>query len=274
MMMNTSATNANYQYSSPAEQTNQGDHDAAAGGSPAPSPSTSPTMGGSTMANLSTTYSCYLSTLMVAPPSPASVSNSDDSSTSRRSRSNSITTETEATKTSSPKSDTTPSAVSQQALQPHPFFFYKDHSRDQDPDPLYPLVPPGKVPNFPAKMHAILSRQELTHIVAWLPHGRSWQILKPGEFELIVIPQVCSTLPFALLCFAYELMLLFHTQTHHSLIQTLCLIRTCSILNTPNMPALSVRPMDGDFIDSLKVPIEIRITIPNFCGDCLISAKA
>jgi hypothetical protein len=27
-----------------------------------------------------------------------------------------------------------------------PFFHYRDHSRDVDEDPLYPLVPPGRVP--------------------------------------------------------------------------------------------------------------------------------
>lgn len=37
-------------------------------------------------------------------------------------------------------------------------------------------------------MHAILSRPDLADIVAWMPHGRSWRVLKPREFEIRVIP--------------------------------------------------------------------------------------
>ena len=69
-----------------------------------------------------------------------------------------------------------------------PFFHYKDFSQEKDPDPLTPLTPPGRVPNFPAKMHAILSHPGLTDVVAWMPHGRSWRVLKPREFETSVIP--------------------------------------------------------------------------------------
>jgi hypothetical protein len=73
-------------------------------------------------------------------------------------------------------------------LQPAPYFYYKDYSEVPDPDPLSPLTPPGRVPNFPAKMHAILSRPDLVDIVSWMDHGRSWRVLKPREFEVRVIP--------------------------------------------------------------------------------------
>jgi len=73
-------------------------------------------------------------------------------------------------------------------LLPAPFFFYRDHSTEVDDDPLTPLTPLARVPNFPAKMHAILSRPDLADIVAWMPHGRSWRVLKPREFEIRVIP--------------------------------------------------------------------------------------
>ena len=72
-------------------------------------------------------------------------------------------------------------------MQPSPFFHYRNFSEVEDPDPLTPLTFPGRVPNFPAKMHAILSRPDLSDIVAWMPHGRSWRILKPREFEVRVI---------------------------------------------------------------------------------------
>lgn len=90
-----------------------------------------------------------------------------------------------------PPTGTPPSVKMSVEEQPclYPFFHYRDRSKDADPDPMYPLVPPGRVPNFPAKMHAILSRPDLEDIIAFMPHGRSWRVLKPREFELKVIPQ-------------------------------------------------------------------------------------
>eukprot|EP00522_Entomoneis_paludosa_P017196 CAMPEP_0172442956 /NCGR_PEP_ID=MMETSP1065-20121228/3281_1 /TAXON_ID=265537 /ORGANISM="Amphiprora paludosa, Strain CCMP125" /LENGTH=508 /DNA_ID=CAMNT_0013193003 /DNA_START=9 /DNA_END=1535 /DNA_ORIENTATION=- len=72
--------------------------------------------------------------------------------------------------------------------KPYPFYFYNDFSGEEDPDPLTPLIPPGRVPNFPAKLHSMLARQDLADIIAWMPHGRSWRVLKPREFEVRVIP--------------------------------------------------------------------------------------
>lgn len=73
--------------------------------------------------------------------------------------------------------------------QPYPFFYYKDFSTEEDPDPFMPLIAPGRVVNFVAKMHSVLSRPELADIVAWMPHGRAWKILKPREFEIRVLPE-------------------------------------------------------------------------------------
>ena len=73
-------------------------------------------------------------------------------------------------------------------LKPAPYFYYRDFSQIQDDDPLTPLTPLARLPNFPAKMHAILSRPDLADVVTWLPHGRSWKVLKPREFEIRVIP--------------------------------------------------------------------------------------
>ena len=38
-------------------------------------------------------------------------------------------------------------------------------------------------------MHAILTNPNLNDVVAWAPHGRSWCILKPREFEIRVLPK-------------------------------------------------------------------------------------
>ena len=69
-----------------------------------------------------------------------------------------------------------------------PYFFYRNFSDLSDPDPSKPITSPGRIPNFPAKMMAILSRPDLADIICWMPHGRSWKVLKPREFEVKVIP--------------------------------------------------------------------------------------
>ena len=45
---------------------------------------------------------------------------------------------------------------------PYPFYYYQDFSNEPDLDPSVPLTAPGRVPNFPAKMHAILSRDDFS----------------------------------------------------------------------------------------------------------------
>ncbi|KAL3922872.1 MAG: hypothetical protein SGILL_001973 [Bacillariaceae sp.] len=80
------------------------------------------------------------------------------------------------------------SGSSERPLQPFPYFSYRDFRHMPDPDPLTPLTAPGRVPNFPAKMHSILSRPDLADIISWMPHGRAWRVLKPREFEVRVIP--------------------------------------------------------------------------------------
>jgi len=67
-------------------------------------------------------------------------------------------------------------------LNPAPYFYYVDHSRDIDDDPLSPLSPALSVPNFVVKLHAILIRESLSDVIAWMPHGRSWKILNQVSF--------------------------------------------------------------------------------------------
>lgn len=45
-----------------------------------------------------------------------------------------------------------------------------------------------KDPPFPVKLQQILSNPDIQDIVFWLPHGRSWRILKQKAFEEKVIP--------------------------------------------------------------------------------------
>jgi hypothetical protein len=72
---------------------------------------------------------------------------------------------------------TGPSYREVRVLNPYPYFYYIDHSRDVDDDPLAPLSPAMSVPNFVIKLHAMLICESLSDVIAWMPHGRSWQIL-------------------------------------------------------------------------------------------------
>ena len=89
---------------------------------------------------------------------------------------------------SDPDDETEDTPAQGRELRQAPFFYYINFSQMEDDDPLTPLTPPGRVPNFPAKMHAILSRPDLAHIITWAPHGRSFRVLKPRQFEVRVIP--------------------------------------------------------------------------------------
>ncbi|KAG7350792.1 HSF-type DNA-binding protein [Nitzschia inconspicua] len=41
---------------------------------------------------------------------------------------------------------------------------------------------------FPVKLYALLSQPRLSHIISWMPHGRSWKVLNPREFEASILP--------------------------------------------------------------------------------------
>ena len=41
---------------------------------------------------------------------------------------------------------------------------------------------------FTVKLHRILSNPEYSHIICWLPHGRSWRVLQPKVFAQKIIP--------------------------------------------------------------------------------------
>ncbi|KAL3791811.1 hypothetical protein HJC23_002442 [Cyclotella cryptica] len=44
-----------------------------------------------------------------------------------------------------------------------------------------------KAPSFPSKLHRILSTPEYKHIIAWLPHGRSWTVLNKELLVSVVL---------------------------------------------------------------------------------------
>ena len=47
----------------------------------------------------------------------------------------------------------------------------------------------GKDPPFPVKLHRILSNPDYSDFISWLPHGRSWRVLKPKAFEEKIVPR-------------------------------------------------------------------------------------
>jgi len=73
-------------------------------------------------------------------------------------------------------------------LKPYPYFYYIDYSQEPDKDSLTPLTPPGRVPNFPSKMHAMLGREDLKSMISWVPHGRAFKVHDSKEFEKKILP--------------------------------------------------------------------------------------
>jgi len=73
-------------------------------------------------------------------------------------------------------------------VEPEELFSYADRSNEEDNDPLTPLTPFGSIPNFPAKVYAILANPKFKGVAEWLPHGRSWRITNQKEFEKTVLP--------------------------------------------------------------------------------------
>jgi len=75
------------------------------------------------------------------------------------------------------------------AVSPNANDTYRDFSKvGDDGSEFSPNNPPGKEPPFPVKLHRILTNPEYSDVISWLPHGRSWRVLKPKAFEEKVIP--------------------------------------------------------------------------------------
>ena len=101
-------------------------------------------------------------------PSPSAVAKHTSHSSGKKSTGN--------------KHSLSPSYREVRMLNPAPYFYYVDHSRDLDDNPISPLSPAISVPNFAIKLHAILIREDLSDVIAWMPHGRSWKILNQVRF--------------------------------------------------------------------------------------------
>ncbi len=96
------------------------------------------------------------------------------------------------------RSNIAPSYREVRVLNPSPYFYYIDHSRGSDDDPLAPLSPALSVPNFVIKLHAILICESLSNIISWMPHGRSWKILNQVRRVLLSCCCTVSIIPLTL----------------------------------------------------------------------------
>uniref|UniRef100_A0A7S2HNK6 HSF-type DNA-binding domain-containing protein n=1 Tax=Helicotheca tamesis TaxID=374047 RepID=A0A7S2HNK6_9STRA len=75
-------------------------------------------------------------------------------------------------------------------------YIYRDfsHVLDDKNKPLLSQPSPKdskidiKQEKFPVKLYEILSKKEFNDIITWMPHGRSWKVLKPDIFEQDVMP--------------------------------------------------------------------------------------
>ena len=54
-----------------------------------------------------------------------------------------------------------------------------DRSQEVDTLPATHLTMLNRSPSFIVKLYVMLSQPELSDIITWLPHGRSWTIIDP-----------------------------------------------------------------------------------------------
>mmetsp|Transcript_10549 Transcript_10549/g.24656 ORF Transcript_10549/g.24656 Transcript_10549/m.24656 type:complete len:427 (-) Transcript_10549:82-1362(-) len=65
---------------------------------------------------------------------------------------------------------------------------YQSISYLQQPPPVLRASGWVRSQRFPTKLYALLSQPQLAGIITWMPHGRSWKVLKPRVFETSVLP--------------------------------------------------------------------------------------
>lgn len=58
----------------------------------------------------------------------------------------------------------------------------------QQPPPVLRASGWVRSQRFPTKLYALLSQPQLSSIITWMPHGRSWKVMKPRVFETSVLP--------------------------------------------------------------------------------------
>ena len=90
-----------------------------------------------------------------------------------------------------PKSSYAPHVHSYSFIRCH-LFSSVDRSQQPDLDPSQPLTPQNRTANFITKLYIVLTiRTDLQHVIQWLPHGRSFRIVDPVEFELSGMCAIC-----------------------------------------------------------------------------------
>ena len=79
------------------------------------------------------------------------------------------------------------------------FYKYRDFSNANEKDiqnaiDATPTAPKNSraqtsgIEKLPPKLYAILTQKDFQDIITWMPHGRSWKVLKPRLFESLVMP--------------------------------------------------------------------------------------
>eukprot|EP00934_Nitzschia_sp_Nitz4_P006946 Nitzschia sp. Nitz4//scaffold85_size83877//13680//15091//NITZ4_005218-RA/size83877-augustus-gene-0.158-mRNA-1//-1//CDS//3329559104//6936//frame0 len=109
---------------------------------------------------------------------------------------NTIDTETSGMASLLESEDVAPNSSMDSMYKYRDFSNVGDEEFDQpSPSPASPPPPGGRgvessirVQKFPVKLYAILAQKEFHDIITWMPHGRSWKVLKPNLFESLVMP--------------------------------------------------------------------------------------
>ena len=74
------------------------------------------------------------------------------------------------------------------AVPPSSSSTYQDHASVKPKDFYDESLMLASEAPFTVKLHRILSNPSYSHIISWLPHGRSWRVLQPKVFAQQIIP--------------------------------------------------------------------------------------
>mmetsp|Transcript_13388 Transcript_13388/g.20050 ORF Transcript_13388/g.20050 Transcript_13388/m.20050 type:complete len:484 (-) Transcript_13388:772-2223(-) len=97
--------------------------------------------------------------------------------------------------------------------------------------------------NFPARLHVILSNEQYSHIISWMPHGRAWKVKNKELLVEEVIPKFFGQSKFA--SFARQLSGWGFKRLHQTGADFGCYYHECFLRGHPRLTALMRRVSTG-----------------------------
>ena len=97
--------------------------------------------------------------------------------------------------------------------------------------------------NFPARLHAMLSDEQYSHIISWMPHGRAWKVINKELLMEEAIPKFFGQSKFA--SFSRQLSGWGFTRLHKAGRDFGCYYHECFLRGHPRLTVLMRRVSPG-----------------------------